>query len=967
MQDFNQSSNIAYNTPYVELWNQSSTLQKNYMNASTIDTHMTYGGQGGMSSSGQGKLNNPAKYKEKQEHTEQYMRQFETIISETIKSNNAELNYTLKTFIFQQNLNPKTFEQQVPTCLVVTNSESASSIDTQFQTLCEELTSADFNSINLVLDEKKCGNMKQTIDHIQYKLKCALGIINDEYDMDIDSKEELKNSIKVKIQALDFSESDSDEDDFYDQDEVNLHSPMSYTNVNNKSHDFVSSIQDPNLNYSVQNQSMDSVMMNQSLESQSIQDIDLISNRMSDLQMDSMSNRPSTNNQKNSVQQQHNNPRFTRNRQKQMNTDKNAGIKTDKEVLQKAKNKNFEQFCIASDIMMKDSFFGIRKLVLQKDIEQKRPIIIIIRNIKTFQSNILNDLIHIIHKFRASPYKMKLNLMLGVQNNNKDEFHLRVKIQNCVKMTVKTFYFPCMKNIIYEAIYTLILSPKFIFMYTPEVMQNIVEIINLYGMSIMKFKRILKFLLAQFFMKNEFFFIHENILSIKNSKSEDSIRKQIGTTFQKGLNTYFKQESQFKEVLGSLKIFPDNSRVKQDFNDQAMDQTKSFCLMKRKWLKAYSFLENIVRNLWEKQEGGDSKISNKDKNIFNYQFMLNFLTKTQEERLKFLQSNFELVGKYETYVLEILIPYIKSTIEDSKKPPSTMRQEQLHELIIRIDGTLGLQKQIDQDNQRKTHVMSLTKMSTNRKDKLLNKKQAEPMVQETGEDLANKYNNETEEGKAKLRAKFRVTEEEGFKVALLDWLGQLNHKYFKIYQDATDLQKHLFFVQWNDANSILNPDIGGRMATSIIDSSKILKCECCDQYQTSSLLNNKVQKDGSNLSDCILPNYENMTIIMELYKYFGKEFNLVIAYDLFKKINMKIIEGKKQKYDQGQIRVMFLVAMQNLKYMGFFSPTKQSMFLFKKNFYGKAQQNSKDLYNSSKNDENDKNVDNIVKSLVKRS
>lgn len=43
-----------------------------------------------------------------------------------------------------------------------------------------------------------------------------------------------------------------------------------------------------------------------------------------------------------------------------------------------------------------------------------------------------------------------------------------------------------------------------------------------------------------------------------------------------------------------------------------------------------------------------------------------------------------------------------------------------------------------------------------------------------------------------------------------------------------------------------------------------------------------------------------MTIIMELYKYFGKEFNLVIVYDIFKKINLKIMEStdKRPKYDQ---------------------------------------------------------------------
>ena len=59
---------------------------------------------------------------------------------------------------------------QIPTCLVITSSESASSIETQFETVAAQL-SRSINSVNIVLDDKKCGNMKQTIDFIQEKLR----------------------------------------------------------------------------------------------------------------------------------------------------------------------------------------------------------------------------------------------------------------------------------------------------------------------------------------------------------------------------------------------------------------------------------------------------------------------------------------------------------------------------------------------------------------------------------------------------------------------------------------------------------------------------------------------------------------------------------------------------------------------------------------------------------------------------
>ena len=57
----------------------------------------------------------------------------------------------------------------MPTCLVITSSESASSIDTQFQAMCDELKTSN-NSINIVLDDKKCATMKQTIETIKMRL-----------------------------------------------------------------------------------------------------------------------------------------------------------------------------------------------------------------------------------------------------------------------------------------------------------------------------------------------------------------------------------------------------------------------------------------------------------------------------------------------------------------------------------------------------------------------------------------------------------------------------------------------------------------------------------------------------------------------------------------------------------------------------------------------------------------------------
>jgi hypothetical protein len=59
---------------------------------------------------------------------------------------------------------------------VLTSSESASSIDTQFDSLCDDLKQR-LKSRNVILDEKKCGNIKSAIEHIISKLEHVFGVV----------------------------------------------------------------------------------------------------------------------------------------------------------------------------------------------------------------------------------------------------------------------------------------------------------------------------------------------------------------------------------------------------------------------------------------------------------------------------------------------------------------------------------------------------------------------------------------------------------------------------------------------------------------------------------------------------------------------------------------------------------------------------------------------------------------------
>ena len=112
-----------------------------------------------------------------------YMNFYDDLIKKTIKKNNEEIYNSLHLYLqstsdklmltssnpnnrFLSALNKsiqKEQASQVPTCLVITSSESASSIDTQFQAMCDELK-ISISAINIILDDKKCATMKSTIE-----------------------------------------------------------------------------------------------------------------------------------------------------------------------------------------------------------------------------------------------------------------------------------------------------------------------------------------------------------------------------------------------------------------------------------------------------------------------------------------------------------------------------------------------------------------------------------------------------------------------------------------------------------------------------------------------------------------------------------------------------------------------------------------------------------------------------------
>lgn len=96
---------------------------------------------------------------------------------------------------------------------MITSSESASSIDTQFSAMIKEIKEKN-KSIMVILDEKKCATMKNTIELIQLKLRAQFGMSGLTENQGPDDQEEEDNNefgINEEQSSSDQSDSDAEE------------------------------------------------------------------------------------------------------------------------------------------------------------------------------------------------------------------------------------------------------------------------------------------------------------------------------------------------------------------------------------------------------------------------------------------------------------------------------------------------------------------------------------------------------------------------------------------------------------------------------------------------------------------------------------------------------------------------------------------------------------------------------------
>lgn len=153
----------------------------------------------------------------------------------------------------------------------------------------------------------------------------------------------------------------------------------------------------------------------------------------------------------------------------------------------------------------KKCFRGIKKLIRSNGFEN--IIVFVIPNIKTFPSKNLNDLIYLTHKYRAK-YNLKLSLLIGIQSNSLDVLNTHLDMSSGLKILVKKFYFPSMKKILLEVIYRMMMTQKTCFSLGTNFLRTVAENIQVMGLSLEKFRRMLHFLIADRFYRNKLYFVN---------------------------------------------------------------------------------------------------------------------------------------------------------------------------------------------------------------------------------------------------------------------------------------------------------------------------------------------------------------------------------------------------------------------------------------------------------------------------
>lgn len=529
-----------------------------------------------------------------------------------------------------------------------------------------------------------------------------------------------------------------------------------------------------------------------------------------------------------------------------------------------------------SEIFQKETFCGLKHLLTDVD-TRKRPVLLIIQNIKSFSPIVLNDLIHHLKLYRGAPHFINFNLMLGVQSNNKEEIHLRVSIQNCTKLVVKTFHFPSMKNIIFEVVYKMLSSRNTLLTFEPAVIQTLIQTINLFGMSVMKFKRILKVLIAEHIYKNQdYFFVHNVHMTLCSKKEFAKIEANLSACANSGFAEFHKDCNQDQRAEQCAKI---------------VSATKEYVLKRRHWFKAFEVISELAclayqtierdrrrKVLMDKIQRGEQldkndknkkteaqatrrkrerevneeielfEVPSKELGIFRYQFILNYMAQpSTTEKVKFIMNIYGLNPNWKDTVFKELLPTLqlrktKLKVETQKghqvqvERQSTFIKTEVDVVESMLKGEHQFKKHQREGDRRFGAKIGAGSKQVNmksnaaRQEALLGggSKHRRAQQQEMAENSLAQANigfGEIDDAKFLEACKnLRPKDDHDYRQMFWSWMEEFHGRYLNCEMSKSSaLQRTLFHVQKNDFDDKINPDISGNMTKTIIDSDWIFE------------------------------------------------------------------------------------------------------------------------------------------------
>lgn len=197
--------------------------------------------------------------------------------------------------------------------------------------------------------------------------------------------------------------------------------------------------------------------------------------------------------------------------------------------------------------------------------------------------------------------------------------------------------------------------------FSQKTIENLIETINLYGMSVEKFKRTLQLILVENMFTNSYYFVHQICFSKDTpAYSESKFEKSALLLGQNGLIESFARGLKRYDTALQKPIKSDQhySKKAEDIFDQVLEYSRK----KKTWLKAFEILQEILVMK-------DEFNSEQEKNIYKFQLIINYLNQTSSQtKFQYILDQLRIVTvNVEDYVSKRIPQLLERRLEARQK------------------------------------------------------------------------------------------------------------------------------------------------------------------------------------------------------------------------------------------------------------------------------------------------------------